>query len=170
MKAAQDKALEDARIAEELRLAQEKAEADLREAAEKKAAEDAAAAALLAAKKIVPNVTLYSISNSLKLSTYDSSYLKKYVSKLKPNAKVTCVGYVYTKNTTYAKAKLLASKQAKSVCALIKKQKRTIITSTLLVSHFIYYLDALKLAHGRRKGESCGQASYCRPCRTRSTR
>jgi uncharacterized repeat protein (TIGR02543 family) len=132
LKAAQDKALEDARIAEELRLAQEKAEADLRAAAEKKAAEDAAAAALLAARKIVPNVTLYSISNSLKLSTYDNSYLKKYVSKLKPTAKVTCVGYIYTKNTTYAKAKLLASKQAKAVCALIKKQKKTIITSTLL--------------------------------------
>jgi uncharacterized repeat protein (TIGR02543 family) len=132
LKAAQDKALEDARIAEELRLAQEKAEADLRAVAEKKAAEDAAAAALLAARKIVPNVTLYSISNSLKLSTYYTSYLKKYVSKLKPTAKVTCVGYMYTKNTTYAKAKLLASKQAKAVCALIKKQKKTIITSTLL--------------------------------------
>ena len=132
LKAAQDKALEDARIAEELRLAQEMAEADLRAAAEKKAAEDAAAAALLAARKIVPNVTLYSISNSLKLSSYDSSYLKKYVSKLKPTAKVTCVGYIYTKNTTYAKAKLLASKQAKAVCAMIKKQKKTIITSTLL--------------------------------------
>jgi hypothetical protein len=132
LKAAQDKALEDARIAEELRMAQEKAEADLRAAAEKKAAEDAAAAALLAAKRIVPNVTLYSISTSLKLSTYDSSYLKKYVSKLKPNTKVTCVGYIYAKNTSYLKAKALASKQAKAVCDLIKKQKKTIITSTLL--------------------------------------
>ncbi|CAN2193655.1 Fibronectin type III [Candidatus Nanopelagicaceae bacterium] len=132
LKAAQDKAQEDARIAEELRMAQEKAEADLRAAAEKKAAEDAAAAALLAARKIVPNVTLYSISTSLKLSTYDSSYLKKYVSKLKPTAKVTCVGYIYTKNTSYSKAKALASKQAKAVCALIKAQKKTIVTSTIL--------------------------------------
>jgi uncharacterized repeat protein (TIGR02543 family) len=132
LKAAQEKALEDARIAEELRMAQEKAEADLRAAAEKKAAEDAAAAALLAAKKIVPNVTLYSISTSLKLSTYDSSYLKKYVSKLKPTAKVTCVGYIYTKNTSYSKAKALASKQAKAVCAMIKAQKKTIVTSTVL--------------------------------------
>ena len=113
-------------------MAQEKAEADLRAAAEKKAAEDAAAAALLAARKIVPNVTLYSISTSLKLSTYDSSYLKKYVSKLKPTAKVTCVGYIYTKNTSYSKAKALASKQAKAVCALIKAQKKTIVTSTIL--------------------------------------
>ena len=132
LKAAQDKAAEDARIAEELRMAQEKAEADLRAAAEKKAAEDAAAAALLAAKKIVPNVTLYSISTSLKLSTYDNSYLKKYVSKLKPTARVTCVGYIYSKNTTYAKAKVLATKQAKAVCALIKAQKKTIVTSTVL--------------------------------------
>ena len=66
------------------------------------------------------------------MSAYDNSYLKKYVSKLKPTAKVTCVGYIYTKNTTYVKAKLLASKQAKAVCALIKKQKKTIITSTIL--------------------------------------
>ena len=86
----------------------------------------------MAAKKFVPNVTLYSISNSLKLSKYDSSNLKKYVSKLKPTARVTCVGYIYSKNTTYAKAKALASRQAKVVCALIKVQKKTIATSVVL--------------------------------------
>jgi hypothetical protein len=132
LKAAQDKAEEDSRIAEELRMAKEKAESELRAAAEKKAAEDASAAAQLAAKKIVPNITLYSISPTLKLSAYDNAYLKKYVSKLKLNAKVTCVGYIYTKNTTYAKAKVLAYKQAKAVCALIKSQKRTIVTTTIL--------------------------------------
>ncbi len=129
LKAAQDKAAEDARIAEELRIAQEKAEADLRAAAEKKAAEDAATALALANKKITPAVTLYSLSTNLKLSKYDSAYLKKFVSKLQPKAKVTCVGYIYTKNTTYAKAKALASQQAKAVCALIKTQKKTILTS-----------------------------------------
>jgi hypothetical protein len=132
IKAAQDRAAEEARIAEELQIAREKAEAALKVAAEKKAAEDAIAAALLAGKKITPDVTLYSISASLKLGTYDAAYLKKYVSKLKSNAKITCVGYIYTKNTTYAKAKALASKQAKAVCALIKAQKKTLVTSILL--------------------------------------
>jgi uncharacterized repeat protein (TIGR02543 family) len=129
LKAAQDKAAEDARIAEELRMAQEKAEADLRAAAEKKAAEDAATALALANKKITPAVTLYSLSSNLKLSKYDSAYLKKFVSKLQPKAKVTCVGYIYTKNTTYAKAKALATNQAKAVCAMMKLQKKTIVTS-----------------------------------------
>ena len=129
LKAAQDKAAEDARIAEELRMAQEKAEADLRAAAEKKAAEDAATALALANKKITPAVTLYSLSTNLKLSKYDSAYLKKFVSKLQPKAKVTCVGYIYTKNNTYAKAKALATNQAKAVCAMMKLQKKTIVTS-----------------------------------------
>ena len=132
LKAAQEKAAAEAAAEAALKAALEKAEADLRAAAEKKAAEDAAAAARLAAKKIVPKITLYSISSSLKLSAYDNAYLKKYVSTLKPNAKVTCVGYIYTKNLTYVKAKALASKQAKAVCALIKSQKKTIITSTVL--------------------------------------
>jgi hypothetical protein len=132
LKAAQEKAAAEAAAEAALKVALEKAEADLRAAAEKKAAEDAAAAALLAAKKIVPKITLYSISSSLKLSAYDNAYLKKYVSTLKPNAKVTCVGYIYTKNLSYAKAKTLASKQAKAVCALIKSQKKTIVTTTAL--------------------------------------
>jgi uncharacterized repeat protein (TIGR02543 family) len=132
LKAAQDKAAEDLRIAEELRIAQAKADADLKAAAEKKALEDAVAAALLAAKKIAPKVTVYSVSSTLKLSTYDRAYLKKYVSQLSPTAKVTCVGYIYTKNTTYAKAKALAQSQAKAVCSMIKNQKKTIVTTTLL--------------------------------------
>ena len=132
LKAAQVKAAEEARIAAELKAAQEKADAELKAAAEKKALDDAKAAAVLAAKKIVPKVTLYSISSKLTLSTYDNSYLKKYVSTLKPKAKVTCVGYIYTKNSTYAKAKALASKQALAVCSLIKAQKKTILTSVVL--------------------------------------
>jgi hypothetical protein len=75
-----------------------------------------AAAAALAAKKIVPKITLYSISSKLKLSAYDNAYLKKYISTLKPKAPVTCIGYYYTKNTTVAKAKALATTQAKAVC------------------------------------------------------
>jgi uncharacterized repeat protein (TIGR02543 family) len=130
--AAAKKAADELRIAEELRIAQEKADAALKAAAEKKALEDAAAAALLAAKKIVPQVSLYTVSSKLKLSAYDTAYLKKYISQLAPTAKVTCVGYIYSKNTTYAKAKALAQSQAKAVCALIKKEKKTITTATVL--------------------------------------
>ncbi|MEI6552426.1 MAG: hypothetical protein WCN84_04325, partial [Actinomycetes bacterium] len=132
LKAAQDKAAEELRIATELKAAQEKADADLKAAAEKKALEDAAAAAALAAKKIVPVITLYSISSKLTLSAYDNAYLKKYISTLKTKAPVTCIGYYYTKNTTIAKAKALATVQAKAVCSMIKKAKPSVITSIAL--------------------------------------
>ena len=132
LKAAQDKAAEDARIAAELKAAQEKADAELKAAAEKKALDDAKAAAALAAKKIVPKITLYSISSKLTLSAYDSAYLKKYISTLKPKAPVTCIGYYYTKNTTVAKAKALATTQAKAICSMIKKAKPSVITAIAL--------------------------------------
>ena len=132
LKAAQDKAAEDARIAAELKAAQEKAESDLKAAAEKKALEDAAAAAALAAKKIVPKISLYSISSKLTLSAYDNAYLNKYISTLKSKAIVTCIGYYYTKNTTLAKAKPLATTQATAVCKMIKKAKPTVITKIVL--------------------------------------
>jgi hypothetical protein len=128
LKATQEKAAEDARIAAELKAAQEKADADLKAAAEKKALADAKAAAALAAKKIVPKITLYSISSKLTLSAYDNAYLKKYISTLKSKAVVTCIGYYYTKNTTLAKAKALATTQATAVCKMIKKAKPTVIT------------------------------------------
>jgi uncharacterized repeat protein (TIGR02543 family) len=132
LKAAQDKAAEDARIAAELKAAQEKADAELKAAAEKKALDDAKAAAALAAKKIVPKITLYSISSKLTLSAYDNAYLKKYISTLKPKAPVTCIGYYYTKNTTVAKAKALATTQAKAICSMIKKAKPSVITAIAL--------------------------------------
>jgi chemotaxis protein histidine kinase CheA len=132
LKAAQDKAAEELRIAMELKAAQEKADAELKAAAEKKALDDAKAAAALAAKKIVPKITLYSISSKLTLSAYDNAYLKKYISTLKSKAPVTCIGYYYTKNTTIAKAKVLATVQAKAVCAMIKKAKPSVITSITL--------------------------------------
>lgn len=109
-----------------------KAETDAKAAAELKAMEDAALAAALAQKKIVPNVTLYSISPSLKLSTYDRAYLSKYVSTLKAKSTVTCIGYVYAKNVTASVAKSRASKQATAICAMIKSQKKTITTKVLL--------------------------------------
>jgi uncharacterized repeat protein (TIGR02543 family) len=132
LKAAQDKAAADALIAAELKAAQEKAAAELKAAAEKKALEDAAAAAALAAKKIVPEITLYSISSKLTLSAYDIAYLNKYISTLKSKANVTCIGYYYTKNTTLAKAKALATTQATAVCKMIKKAKPTVVTKIVL--------------------------------------
>jgi hypothetical protein len=132
LKAALDKIEEELRIAAELKAAQEKADAELKAAAEKKALNDAKAAAALAAKKIVPKISLYSISSKLTLSAYDNAYLNKYISTLKSKAPVTCIGYYYTKNTTIAKAKALATTQAKAVCAMIKKAKPSVITSIAL--------------------------------------
>jgi hypothetical protein len=123
LKAAQEKADEDARI---------KAESEAKAAAELKAIEDAAKAATLAQKKIIPEVTLYSVTSSLKLSTYDLAYLKKYVSTLKSKSTVTCIGYIYSKNTSVTSARLKASKQATAVCSMIKTQKKSITTKVLL--------------------------------------
>ena len=146
LKASQAKAAEDARIAEELRKAKEKAETDLKLAAEKKALEDAAAAAALAAKKIIPEITLYSISSKLTLSAYDKAYLNKYISTLKSKAIVTCIGYYYPKNSTLAKAKALAMAQANAICKMIKKAKPTIVTKIVIYSS----TKAPKAAQGAR--------------------
>jgi uncharacterized repeat protein (TIGR02543 family) len=123
IKAAQDAADLDAKL---------KAEANARIAAELKAKEDAAIAAKLASQKIVPDVTLYSISPSLKLSVYDATYLKNYVATLKPKATVTCIGYIYTKGTTISRAKSSASKQATAVCKLIKAQRKSLTTKVVI--------------------------------------
>jgi uncharacterized repeat protein (TIGR02543 family) len=145
LKAAQEQAAKDLQAAREkaeadIKAAQDaadaaaklKAEADARLAAELKAKEDAEIAANLAAQKIVPDVTLYSISSTLKLSVYDSAYLKKYVATLKPKATVTCIGYIYPKNTTLAKAKQKATSQATAICKLIKAQRKTLTTKVVI--------------------------------------
>jgi hypothetical protein len=123
IKAAQDAADLDAKL---------KAEANARIAAELKAKEDAAIASKLASQKIVPDITLYSISPNLKLSVYDATYLKNYVATLKPKGTVTCIGYVYTKGTTPSKAKASASKQAIAICNLIKAQRKTLTTKIVV--------------------------------------
>ncbi len=161
-KAAKLKADEDAKLAAELKAAQEKAakdlqaardkadadikaaaaaadlaaqlkaEADARLAAELKAKQDSEIAAQLASQKIVPDVTLYSISPTLKLSVYDLAYLKNYVATLKPKATVTCIGYSYEKNTSLAKANVKATSQATAICKLIKAQRKTITTKIVI--------------------------------------
>jgi hypothetical protein len=126
LKASQEKAAAELRIAEELRLAKMTAEAELKAAAEKKAALDAAAAI------VKPTVTLYSLSSSLKLNSYDSAYLNKYVKSLKNGASVTCIGYSYSKNISLKKATALAKSQATAVCALMKKTNKTLKTSVVV--------------------------------------
>jgi hypothetical protein len=128
LKAAQEKAAAELRIVEELRLAQLKAEEEFKLAAQKKATEDAA----LAAKAAKPTVTLYSVTSSLKLNSYNTAYLQKYVKSLKNGASVTCIGYSYSKNTTLKKANALAKSQATAVCALMKKTNKTLKTSVVV--------------------------------------
>ena len=134
--AAQQQAAQ-AAAAAELKAAEEKAAAELKAAEEKAAAElkalaDAEIAAALAAKKITPAVSLYSISPKMTLSAYDLAYLKKYLSTLKKTATVTCIGYTYTQKTTLAKATALAKKQASAVCSIVKKLRPTLKTSILI--------------------------------------
>ncbi|CAM8645421.1 beta strand repeat-containing protein [Candidatus Planktophila dulcis] len=128
LKASQDKAAEELRIAEELRLAQLKAEADLKLAAEKKALADFATAA----RNAKAAVTLYSVSPSLKLSSYDSTYLAKYVKSLKNGASVTCIGYTYGKSPASKASQTLAKRQASAVCAQMKKTNKTLKASIVI--------------------------------------
>jgi uncharacterized repeat protein (TIGR02543 family) len=146
LKAAEDKAAEELKIAREkaaaeIKAAQDaadseaklKAEADAIAAAQLKAEEDAALAASIATSEFKPELTLYSISSALKLSTFDSAYLARYVSTLKPKAIITCIGYIYLKNTTPARAKVRATNQATAVCKIIKTKRKTLITRVQLL-------------------------------------
>jgi aspartate 1-decarboxylase len=128
LKASQEKAAEELRIAEELRLAQLKAEADLKLAAEKKALSDFATAA----RNAKAAVTLYSVSPTLKLNSYDSAYLAKYVKSLKNGASVTCIGYTYGKIPASKASQALAKRQATAVCTQMKKTNKTLKTSIVI--------------------------------------
>jgi len=79
-----------------------------------------------AAHKYLPAVSLYSVTKNFTLTPYELKYLRKYISTLKPNAIVTCIGYTYTKLLPLAKATALAKKQATSVCAIIKNYRKTL--------------------------------------------
>jgi hypothetical protein len=156
--AAEAKALEEENAAAALKAAQEKMEADAKALAAAKAAEDAAAvkaaqdaadasakeaavlqaakdaeiAAANAAKAIKPQVTLYSLSSTLKLSAYDSAYLTKYVKSLKNGATVTCIGYTYGKGPATKASQTLAKRQATAVCSQMKKINKTLKTSIVI--------------------------------------
>ena len=131
LQAARDQAEAAAKAANDA-VAQAKAAADSKAAAEAKALADAALAAQLAAQKITPDVTLYSISPKLTLSAFDLAYLKKYVSTLKKTATVTCIGYTYTLRVSLTKATVLAKQQANAVCSIIKKTRPSLKTTILI--------------------------------------
>ena len=142
LKAAQEKMAADAKALAEakaaadaaaVKAAQDAADASAKAAAELQAAKDAAAAQAAAAALIKPAVTLYSVTPKLTLSAYGTAYLQKYVRSLKNGATVTCVGYIYKKGTTLAKATALAKSQATAVCALIKKSNKTLKTTISLL-------------------------------------
>ena len=90
------------------------------------------AIAVSAAKKIVPQLSIYSVSASPQLSAYDKANLKKYVAKLKPGTNVSCIGYVYGVGVSYTKATKLAKKQAGTVCNLMKSYKKDLKTKVVI--------------------------------------
>lgn len=129
------KALAAAKAAEDaaaLKAAQDAADASAREAALLQAAKDAEIAAANATKAIKPNVTLYSLSSSLKLNAYDSAYLGTYVRSLKNGATVTCIGYTYGKSPASKASQALAKRQAVAVCSQMKKTNKTLKTSIVI--------------------------------------
>jgi len=90
------------------------------------------AIAVSTAKKIVPQLTIYSVTSSLRITAHDRANLKKYVAKLKPGTTVTCIGYVYGVNVPYPNASRLAKKQAGNVCSLMKSYKRNLKTKVVI--------------------------------------
>ena len=135
LQAAQEQAKAEAAAAE-LQAAQEKAKAEAAaaelQAAQEKAKADAELAAKLAAQKVIPDVSLYSVSSRFRLSAFDLAYLKQYLFALKENAAVTCIGYTYTQKLSLAKALVLAKRQANAVCSIIKKARPTLRTSVVV--------------------------------------
>jgi hypothetical protein len=96
------------------------------------AANKIADAALNPPKKIVPQLSLYSVTGSLQLSDYDKAALKKYVGTLKKGSSVKCIGYSYAGKVSKPKATKLAKSQANSVCNLMKSYKKDLKTSIVI--------------------------------------
>lgn len=137
IKALQDKADADSlavakKLADELAAAQLKAEEELQAAAALKFAEEQRIAAerAAAAKKIT---TVYSLTSAFKLNTTYTKRLNTYTKKIATGSTVTCIGYAKSSKTlSYAKAKVVASKQAKALCSSMKKINPTLITKSIV--------------------------------------
>ncbi len=130
LQAARDKAAADAKSATDA-ASLAKAQQAAISAAQAKATADAALAAKAASLKIIPTITLYSVNQNLKLSTFDTAYLKKYVSNLKTGTILTCIGYVYTPTRDLAYSKKLALTQANALCAVAKNFNKSLKTTTI---------------------------------------
>ena len=137
LKAAQEKADAEAlaaakRVQEELAAAQLKADEELKAAAALKLAEEERIAAerAAAAKRIT---TVYSTSAAFKLNKTYTKRLNTSTKKIATGSTVTCIGYAKSSKTlTYAKAKILASKQAKALCSSMKKINPTLKTKSIV--------------------------------------
>jgi uncharacterized repeat protein (TIGR02543 family) len=137
IKALQDKADADSlaaakKLADELAAAQLKADEELLAAAALKLAEEQRMAAerAAAAKRIT---TVYSTSAAFKLNTTYTKLLNTYTKKIGTGSTVTCIGYAKSSKTlTYAKAKVVATKQAKALCSSMKKINPSLKTKSIV--------------------------------------
>ena len=120
------------KAADEIRIAQEKAEEEQKALAALNFAEEQRIAAekAAAAKKIT---TVYSTTDAFKLNTTYSKRLTSYTKKIAAGSTVTCIGYAKSSKTlSYAKAKVVASKQAKALCTSMKKINPTLKTRSIV--------------------------------------
>ena len=136
IKALQDQgALEAAakKLADELVASQLKAEEELKVAAALELAEEQRiaaenAVALAASRKIT---TMYSTTAAFKLNKTYTNRLNLYTKRISLGSTVTCIGYAKSSKTlSYAKAKVVATKQAKALCSSMKKINPTLITKS----------------------------------------
>ena len=112
--------------------AQLKADEELLAAAALKLAEEQRIAAEResAAKRIT---TVYSTSAAFKLNTTYTKRLNIYTKKIAIGSTVTCIGYAKSSKTlTYAKAKVVATKQAKALCSSMKKINPSLKTKSIV--------------------------------------
>jgi hypothetical protein len=119
------------KVADELAAAQLKAEEEIKAAAALKLAEEKRIAAALAASKKI--TTVYSTSAAFKLNKTYTNRLNSYTKRIASGSTVTCIGYAKSSKTLpYAKAKVVATKQAKALCTSMKKINPTLITKSVV--------------------------------------
>ena len=119
------------KVADELAAAQLKAEEEIKAAAALKLAEEKRIAAALAASKKI--TTVYSTSAAFKLNTTYTKRVNTNTKKIAAGSTVTCIGYAKSSKTLpYAKAKVVATKQAKALCSSMKKINPTLKTKSIV--------------------------------------
>jgi titin len=137
IKALQDKADADSlaaakKLADELAAARLKGEEELKAAAALRLAEEQRIAAERSAAAMRVT-TVYSTSAAFKLNQTYTKRLNTYTKKIATGSTVTCIGYAKSsKMLTYAKAKVVATKQAKALCSSMKKINPTLKTKSIV--------------------------------------